>query len=124
NSSAQAVSGVCRIHCSLRIRAGRTHHALPGGKVDSNYPPVDHGHLGLSDHWDFPGRALGIFSARLGRLLGMGSGRERFPDAVADGYRLTARGDDAGEAWHAEDLPHVAALTHLLRPDLLYLPDA
>ena len=43
-------------------------------EVDSHHPPLDHGRLVLSDHRHSARRALGLRRARLGRLLGLGSG--------------------------------------------------
>ena len=54
------------------------------------------------------GRALVVLGARLGRLLGMGRGRERVTDAVADRHRVPALRDRAGEARDAEDVERVA----------------
>ena len=60
------------------------------------------------------GRGLGVPRARLGRLLGLGSGGERFPAPLAQRHRLPALGDDAGEEGHDEGLEHRAGLRHLL----------
>ena len=61
----------------------------------------------------FSGRALGLFRAWLGRLLGLGSGGERFADALAYRDGLSALGDDAGKARHDEELERVADLQHV-----------
>jgi cytochrome c-type biogenesis protein CcmF len=68
--------------------------------------------------------ALGLLRAGLGRLLGLGPGGERFADAVADGHRLPALGDDAGEARHDEELERVADLLHLHARDFGHAADA
>ncbi len=96
----------------------------PGEKWIQHHPPLDHGDLGLPDLRRLSRRALGLFSAGLGRLLGMGSGRERFAHALADRHRVSAFGDDAGKARHAEDVEHVADLRHLLAGDFGNVPDA
>ena len=49
-------------------------------------------------------RALGLPGGRLGRLLRLGSRRERRADALARGDRVPALGDDPGEARDAEGL--------------------
>ena len=53
-------------------------------------------------------RALVVLGARLGRVLGLGRGRERVADALADRDRVPAFGDRAGEARDAEDVERVA----------------
>ena len=54
------------------------------------------------------GRQLGVSRTGMGRLLGLGSGRECFADAVADRHGLPALGDGAGKERHAEGLEHRA----------------
>ncbi len=71
----------------------------------------------LGAHWAYCG-------AGLGRLLGMGSGRERHLDAVADGHRLSALGDDAGEARHDEELERLADLLDVHADDAGNAADA
>ena len=66
---------------------------------------------------NFPGCALGLFSFRLGRLLGMGPGGECFAHALAHRHRISALGDDAGKARHVESVEHVADLRHILAGD-------
>ena len=61
----------------------------------------------------FLGNALGLRRARLGRLLGMGSGGERQLYAVADGNGISALGDDAGAKRHDEELERVADFLHV-----------
>ncbi len=78
---------------------------------------------GFPDLRRFPGRALGVLGSGLGRLLGMGSGGECLADAVADRHRISAFGDDAGKARHAEDVEHVADLRHVLAGDSGNVPD-
>ena len=56
---------------------GGVDHALSRREVDPHHPPLDHGDLGLPDLRHLPRRALGVLGAGLGRLLGMGPGRER-----------------------------------------------
>src|SRR5205807_7840390 len=53
-------------------------------------------------------RALVLHRARLGRLLGLGSGRERRADAMAAGDGVHPLDHDPGEAGDAEDLERVA----------------
>jgi hypothetical protein len=67
--------------------------------------------------------ALGILGIGLGRLLGMGSGRKRLPDAMANRHRIPALGNDAGKARHVEDVEHVADLFHVHAFDFRHVPD-
>ena len=122
--SADAVPGLRGLHRALRLRAGGADHALSRREVDPHHPPLDDGDVGISDLRNLSGRALGLRGAGLGRLLGMGPGGERVADAVADGHRVPALGDDAGKARHAEDVEHVADLRHLPAVDFRHLPDA
>ena len=52
--------------------------------------------------------ALGLHRGRLGRLLRLGSGRERRADALDRRHRLPALGDDPGAQGDASDLEHGA----------------
>ena len=54
------------------------------------------------------GIVLVLRGAGLGRLLGLGRGRERGPDAVAGRDRLPALGDGPGEARDAAGLERLA----------------
>ena len=47
DSSAHALSGLCGIHRALRLRSGRADHEVSRREMDSHYPPLDHGYLGL-----------------------------------------------------------------------------
>ena len=52
--------------------------SYPGREVDPHHAPLDDGDLGLPDLRNFPRRALGLFGAGMGRLLGLGPGGECF----------------------------------------------
>ena len=69
-------------------------------------------------------RALVVLRARLGRLLGLGPGRERVADAVADRHRVPALGDDPGEARDAEGLERLARAGHRRAGDPRHVPRA
>src|SRR5438874_3770671 len=110
DSSPDALSGICGLYRAFRLRAGGVDHALSGREMDPYNAPLDHGDLGLPDLWRVSRRPLGVLGAGVGRLLGLGSGRERVFYALADRDSISAFRNDAGKAWHAEDLERVADL--------------
>jgi hypothetical protein len=59
------------------------------------------------------GSLWGLLGARLGRLLGLGSGRERRAAALADRHRVPALDHRAGEARDAARLERRADRRHL-----------
>src|SRR5581483_1645769 len=81
--------------------------------VDCDHTPLDHGHLGVSNLRRLSRCTLGLLGAGLGRLLGVGSSRERLADALVDRHRLSAFGHDARKTRHDEDLECVAYFFHL-----------
>ena len=92
--------------------------------MDSPDAQVDHDCVDVSVRGDSARRALGLRGARLGRLLGMGSGRERVVLAVADGYGIPALGDDAGKARDDEGMERVAGVHHVPSLHPGNVPDA
>ena len=79
--------------------------ARRGGRaLDRRHAPLDARRLDVPRHRPAARRALGLRGGRLGRLLRLGSGRERGADALARGDRVPALGDDPGEARDAEGL--------------------
>ena len=92
--------------------------------MDPYHAALDHGDVGISDLRHFSGRPLGLLRAGMGWLLGVGSCRERFADAVAHRHRLPAFGDDAGKAWDVEDVEHLAGLRHVLASHSRNFPHA
>ena len=76
--------------------------------VDLAHPPVRARRLAVPGDRDPARRALVLHRARLGRLLGLGSGRERGADAVAVHHRVHPLDHDPGEAGDAEGLERVA----------------
>src|ERR1700748_1211635 len=60
----------------------------------------------------------------MGRVLGLGSVRERESDAVADGDGVSALGDDAGKARDDEELECVAHLLDVYADDPWNAADA
>ena len=77
-------------------------------RLDPRDAPLRADRLDLPRHRHHARRALVLHRARLGRLLGLGPGRERVADAVARRHRVPALDDGAGEARDAEDLERVA----------------
>src|SRR5215218_6008821 len=67
-------------------------------------------------------RPLVLHRARLGRLLGLGPGRERGADAVAARHRLPALDHGPGEAGDAEGLERLPHRWHLLDGAARHLP--
>ena len=78
--------------------------------------------LGLPDRRHRARRLVELRGARLGRLLGVGPGRERVVPTVAHRHRLPALGDGAGAAGDAARLEPVAALRHVLAHHPRHLP--
>ena len=68
------------------------------------------------------GRLVELRGARLGRLLGVGPGRERLAAAVAHRHRLPALGDGPGAPRHAARLEPVAAVRHVLAHHPRHVP--
>ena len=67
-------------------------------------------------------RVVELRGARLGRLLGVGPGRERLVPAVADRHRVPALGDGAGTPRHAARVEPGAAVRHVRAHDPRHLP--
>src|SRR5207245_5862188 len=95
---ADALPRLRRADNSLRICNGRA--ALPPHRraLDRRDAPLDAGGVGISRRRAAARGALGVRRDRLGRLLRVGSGRERGADALARGDRVLALGDDPGGA--------------------------
>src|SRR5919106_237144 len=70
-----------------------------------------------------PGREVGLRGGGVGRLLRVGSRRERRADAVARGDRFPPLGDDPGEARDAESLERPARDPRVRALALRHVPD-
>ena len=114
HSSADAVFGIHGIHDSICICAGGAVGKISGRKMDSPYAAMDDDCVGISEHRDFAGRALGVCGTGLGRILGMGPGGECVAAAVAHRNCVSAFGDDAREARDDESVERVAGVPHVL----------
>ena len=95
-----------------------------GRRVDPRDAAVHARRLVLPRHRHRARRALVLLRAGLGRLLGLGPGRERVADAVADRHRVPALGDDPGEARDAEGLERLARAGHRRARDPRHVPRA
>ena len=73
-------------------------------RLDPRHPPLRADRLALPRHRHPARRPLVLLRARLGRLLGLGPGRERRADAVADRHRVPALDHGPGAAGDAEGL--------------------
>ncbi len=110
HSSADAVFGIHRIHDSVCVCAGGAIGKISRRKMDSSDAALDDDRVGISEHRNFAGRALGVCGAGLGRILGMGSGGKRVAAAVAYGNCVSAFRDDAREARDDESVERVAGV--------------
>ncbi len=85
--------------CTIPLAFGMG--ALLARRVDADWirldPPLRVRRVVLPGDRHPAGRALVLLGARLGRLLGLGRGRERLADALADGHGVPALADDPRE---------------------------
>ena len=100
-ASADAVHGLCRLLGAVRVRdrrAART--ATPRGRraLAALGAAVDQCRLGLLTARHRTGQLVGLLRARLGRLVVLGSGRERELHAVAGRRRAAALAGGHGKA--------------------------
>src|SRR3954464_9244144 len=107
-----ALLGVHAVRGAVRVRRGRAARPPRGRRVDPFDAPVRARRLVPARRRDPARRALVLQRAGVGRLLGLGPGRERVADAVADRHRVPALGDDPGEARDAEGLERLARARH------------
>ena len=99
----------------VRVRDGRAALAPRGRALDRRDAPLDAVRVGVPRRRPAARRALGLRGGRLGRLLRLGSRRERGADALARGDGVPALGDDPGEARDAAGLEHGARRARVLR---------
>ena len=114
--SAHTLRGLRRIHHPLRLRHRRPDHPGTRRGMDPHHQAVDDGPLAVPGHRNPPGRHVGLRGVGLGRLLGVGPGGKRVPDALVDrdglpplGHHAGAQGDDEGLE-HGPDPGHLSAV--------------
>ena len=93
---------------SVRVRHGGPGHRVPGRLVAARRSALDDGELAVPVARPHARHDLGVRGTGLGRLLGLGPGRERRPAAVVHGHGLPAFGDGAGAPRDAPRLEHDA----------------
>ena len=89
---------------AVRLRLRRADHAQARRRMDSHDAPLGDLLVVLSHARQSVRRALGLRGPGMGRLLGVGPGRERRLHAVAGDDGLPALGDDPGAQGHAEGM--------------------
>ena len=119
---ADALLGLHAVRDPVRVRDRRADHAAARLGVDPQHAPVHARGVDVPRLRDPARRPLVLHGARLGRLLGLGPGRERVADAVADRHRVPALGDDPGEARDAEGLERLARARHRRARDPRHVP--
>ncbi len=121
---AVALHGLRRDDDSVRVRHRGAHHRPSRRLVAARRPPLDDVQLAVPVLRPHARDDLGVRGARVGRLLGLGSGRERGAAAVVHGDGVPALGDGPGAAQHAARLERHARHRHLLPDDLRHVHDA
>src|SRR5438552_3228440 len=104
HSPASPLCGLRGVVHSLRVRDG---HAVVGtapGRMDDAHAAMDAGGVDVADRRAAPRRAVVVRCAGLGRLLGLGPGRERRVHALARRHGVHPFVDGAGAPPPAADL--------------------
>src|SRR6185436_19137997 len=124
DSSAIAVHRIRRHDDSVRVRHRGADHRTAGRFVAARCAPLDDVRLAVSLDWLVPRDDLGVRGAGLGRVLDVGSGRERGAAAVVHGDSIPALRDGPGAPQHAARVERHAGHHHVLPDDLRYVHDA
>ena len=119
---ADALPGLRRLLGALRLRHRGARHRSGRRGVARRDPSMDALRLGVPDRGHHPGGVVELRGPRVGRLLGMGSGRERLVASVADGNRIPPLGDGAGAPRTAAGLEPVPAVRHVLAHHPRHVP--
>ena len=105
---ADALPGLHQHRHSVRLCHRGPAFQPAGYRLDSRHPQMDPDELAVPLDRHHPRHVVGLRRAGLGRLLGVGSGGEREPAALAHDVGVPALGDDPGKAGDAETLEHDA----------------
>ncbi len=123
-ASADALSRLCRLLDFVFLCRGCLDRRPDRRGMGALGTAVDAGGVDIPDARHRDGLVLGLLRARLGRLVVLGSGRERFPDAVACGHRAAAFRRRDGKAQCAQGLDHPAFDPDFLAVAARHLPGA
>ncbi len=113
-SSAVSLHGLRRLLDRLLVRHRRADRRAHRRRLGALGAPVDARRLDVPDHRHRHGLVVGLLRARLGRLVVLGSGRERLVHAVARRHGAAALGARHGKARRAEGVDGAARHPHLL----------
>ncbi len=122
--SAAALSRLCRLLGDLRLRHRRAARGPGRRRLGALGAAVDARRLVLPHPRHRARQLVGLLHPRLGRLLVLGSGRERLADAVARRHRAAAFGHRRREARCAEELDGAPGHPRLLALPARHLPGA
>ena len=122
--SAAALSRLCRLLGDLRLRHRRPARRPRRSGVGALGAAVDARRLVLPDARHRARLVVGLLHPRLGRLLVLGSRRERLADAVARRHRAAALRHRRREARRAEELDRPSRHPRLLAVAARHLPGA
>ena len=103
-SSAHPLSGLCRPLHGLLLRRGRADRGPGRCRLGALGQALDAGRLDLPYRRHRRRQLVGLSHAGLGRLVVLGSGRERLVHALAGGHRPAPLGHRGGEARRPEGL--------------------
>ena len=114
--------GYVGLHRAVLVRDRRARHRPLRRGLARRHPPRDARRVGLPHRRHRPRRVVELRGARVGRLLGVGPGRERVAAAVAHRDRVHPLGDGAGAARDAARLEPVARDRDVLPHDPRHVP--
>ena len=109
-----ALHGLCGLCGAVRIRHGRIDFRRDGRRLGALVALVDLGRLGLSHARHLAGQRMGLLCARLGRLVVLGSGRERIVHALVVGHSPRTLADRDGSTGRLPQLVGLAGHRRVL----------
>ncbi len=119
---ADALPRLRRLHDPVRVRGRRVDHRSLRRGLARGRAAHDAHRVGSSHRRDRARRVVELRGPRVGRLLGMGPGRERIAPPVAHGHRVHPLRDGAGTARHVARLEPLARARDLLPHDPRHVP--